>query len=128
LVERVEYVKKFLLRTLLAGKKLNIVHQQQIARPKPRRELLRGLVLQRVYEIQKKLFGRYVGNGAIRIVGNEIITNRLQQMRFSQSHPAVNKQRIKPRLSRRSGDSHGGAMGELAVGPYNKFIQSEPLV
>src|SRR5215510_6039479 len=92
--ERVERMKKFLLRSLLASQKLNVVNQKKIGLAITLSEFDQIAVLDRVDELVDEQFARHVDYLHVLPFCPDELANGLHQMCLAETDAAVNKQRI----------------------------------
>ena len=113
-VERVERVEKFLLRTFLARKKLDIVNQKNVSLTVFLAEFDERSVLDGINELICKLFTGKV-NDLCRFIGClDMVADRVEQMGLAQSAHAINEKRVVGRR-RRLRHCQSSRVSELAV-------------
>ena len=121
--ERVERVKKFFLRTLLAAKKLDVVDQKEISLAIAFSELDQITVLDRIDELVDEELTGEVHHLRVFFLRPHVLTNRLHQMRFAEADAAVNKEWIVS-ARRRLRDSETGGMRNLVVRADHKRFET----
>src|SRR5213075_2473991 len=93
LVERVEGVEELLLDSLLVLEELHVVDQQQVVVAVPLLEALDALVAQRVDEVVHEGLARDVADGQRARMLENVVRDRLQQVRLAKAGTAVDEQR-----------------------------------
>ena len=116
-VEGVEGMEKLLLDAFLALQELDIVDQQNIQLPVLLAELGQLAVLQSLNELIGEALARQVSDPGVLLVGQDVMTDRLKQVRLAQTHATKEKQRIVsvPRLL---SHAHAGCMRVMVVGTH----------
>src|SRR5436305_9390272 len=92
--QRIEGVKKFLLRAFLAAEKLNVVNTEQIGLAITLPEFDQIVVLNRVDEFVDEKLARKINHLGVFLFRQSILADRLHQMRFAKTDTAINKKRI----------------------------------
>src|SRR5882762_2640225 len=92
--KRVESVEEFLLGTLFAPEKLNIVNQKKIGLAIPLPEFDQITVLDRVDELVDEQFTGDIDHLHIFLLRPNILPDGLHQMGLAETDTAVNEQRI----------------------------------
>src|SRR5919108_947027 len=93
-VKRVEGMKKFLLGSLLTSNELNIVKNQNIYVPKFALELIHFVASERAYKLVHKRFRTEIVDFESRTFVSCLMTYGVNQVSFSQTDTAVDKQRV----------------------------------
>ena len=125
--QRLKCIEKLFLRALFVRKKLHIVNQQQIERMVAVLELIESFALVRLHHVRHKLLCVDVKNLRKRLVLKQFIANRMHQVRFAQTHAAVNEQGV-IKMPRSTRDMHGGGAGHAVSGAFNQRAKSQPCV
>ena len=112
----VEGVKELLLRTFLAGQKLNVVDAKQIRLTVALPEFDQIVVLDRVDEFVDEQFARKVNHLRIFLLCDDVLPNRLHQVGLAETDAAVNEKRVIG-ASRGLSDRKAGRMRDLIVWP-----------
>ena len=89
-----ERIEEFFLRSVLVGKKLHIVDQQQIERVVALLELVKSAALVGLNHIRHKLLGVDVENFGIWAVGQQLVAHGMHQVGFAQAHTAIDEKRV----------------------------------
>src|SRR5437016_9587500 len=110
----VESVKEFLLRSLLASEKLDVVNQENISLAITLPEFDEITVLDRVDEFVDEQLTRDVDHLHVSSFRPHILSDGLHQMGFAQANAAVNEQRI-VRARRRLRDGKTGCVRDFIV-------------
>ena len=109
LMQVVEQVEKLLLGFLLSAEKLNVIDNQDIYLTEGMGELSQGVVLDGIYEIVRECLTRQVQNLSTGLKGDNLITDGVSQVGFSQSNFSVNEKWVEAGLARTIGDGHTSA-------------------
>ena len=112
--ERVERVKKFLLRAFLAGEELDVVNEQHVHLAVALAEFHERAVLDRVNELVRELLARDVGNFRTLAVREDMLADGVHEVRFPESHSAVEKERV-VNFARRLRDGAARGVRKLVV-------------
>src|SRR5437764_53629 len=110
----VERVKEFLLRSLLASEKLDVVNQEKISLAIALPEFDEITVLDRVDEFVDEQLTRDVEHLHVFSFRPHILPDGLHQMGFAQANAAVNEQWV-VRARRRLRDGKTGGMRDFIV-------------
>ena len=108
---RVEQVEEFLLGAALAAEELDVVDQQDVERAVVPLELLEALVLVGADDVGDVGLRVGVADLGGRVLRQDVVADRLDQVRLAQPHAAVDEQRVVGR--RMLGDLQRGGAGEL---------------
>src|SRR5262249_37691155 len=92
--ERVERVKKFLLRPLLASEKLNVVNQKKVRLAITLSEFYQIAVLNRVDELVDEKLTRDVDHLHVFPLGPDKLADGLHQMGLAEADAPVNEKRV----------------------------------
>ncbi|CSC15440.1 Uncharacterised protein [Vibrio cholerae] len=92
--QRVKGVEELFLRTLFVGKELNIVDQQGIYTAIVAFEFFNRVVLQGFYHVLHETLRVHVHHFSVRVVINNRVTHRMQQVRFTQTSAAIQKEGV----------------------------------
>src|SRR5260370_39669659 len=92
--ERIECVKKFLLRTFLAAEKLNVVNAEQVSLAVTLAEFDQVVVLNCVDKFVDEKLARKINHLHVFLFREHILPDRLHQVRFAKTDAAVNKNRV----------------------------------
>src|SRR2546423_12241848 len=125
--KRVERVKEFLLRPLLAPKKLDIIDEQKIGLAIALSEFDEITVLDRIDELVDELFTREVDHLHVFSFRPHILPDGLHQMGFAQANAAVNEQWI-VRARRRLRDGKTGGMRDFIVRADDERLECVPRI
>ena len=113
--QRVEGVEEFFLGAVLAGKKLDVVNQQQIQRVVVALEFVKGLVLVGAHDVGHIAFGVDVADFGLRVLLEHVVANGLNQVGLTQAHATVDKQRVVGLVARVLGNLHGRGTRQLVT-------------
>src|SRR5438093_3838973 len=125
--KRVERVKKFLLRPLLASKKLYVVNQEEVGLPITLSEFDQITVLDCVDELVDEELTRDVDHLHVFPFCPDELADRLHQMGLAQAHAAVNEQRV-VRARRRLRDGKTGGVRNFVVRPVDERFECVPRI
>ena len=109
--QRVEQVEELFLRAALAAEELDVVDQQQVERAVIALEIVERLVLVGAHDVGHVRLGMDVADLRGRILLQDLVADRLDQVRLAEAHAAVDEQRVVRR--RMLGDLHAGGAREL---------------
>jgi len=125
--EGVECMKEFLLKAFLSGEKVNIVDQEQVHTAVTLSELKRLIGLKRINEFVDEGFGRDVANAGRSSMGEDIMTDGLHEVGFTEARVAVDKEGV---ISFGGRLSHGHACGvsKTVGGAHDECIKLELFV
>src|SRR5437660_12872012 len=123
----VESVKEFLLRSLLASEKLDVVNQENISLAITLPEFDEITVLDRVDEFVDEQLTRDVDHLHVSSFRPHILSDGLHQMGFAQANAAVNEQRI-VRARRRLRDGKTGGMRDFIVRADDERLECVPRI
>ena len=93
-VQRIEGVKKLGLGPFFSSQKLNVVDQQHVDGSIPLSEVDHTVVAYGVDHLVHEPLGRDVGELQVPIVLQDVLADSVHQVRFSQTHAAVDEQRV----------------------------------
>jgi hypothetical protein len=114
--ERVECVKKFLLRTFFAAEELNVVNAKQIGLAIAFAEFDQVIVLNRVDEFVDEKFARKINHLHVFLFRQNVLADRLHQVRLAKTDAAVDKKRVVS-ARRRLRHSEAGRMRDFIIRP-----------
>ena len=120
-------MEKFLLRTLLAGDKLNIVNQKQVSHAVLAAEGLHIAFLNRGDQFVGEILAFYINNAEIRVRTANHIADCIQKVGFAQTGLTINKERVVV-FSRMICDRNGSRVGELVGRTNNEVFKGVLLV
>ena len=109
--QRVEQIEELFLRPALAAEELDIVDEQQVERPVVALEVVEGLVLIGADDVGHVGLGVDVADLRIGARIEDVIADRLDQVRLAETHAAVDEQRVVG--GRMLGDLEAGGAREL---------------
>ncbi len=92
--EGLESVEKLFLGAVLVGEELHVVDQEQIERVVLLLELVEGLALVGLDHVRHELLGMDVEDLAARLVGQQLVTHSVHQVRLAQADSAINEERV----------------------------------
>ncbi len=115
LVEGVERVEELFLRTLAVREELDVVDDENVDLPERRLELVHSIAAQRRDELSHEDFCTQVRDAGVRIRLDGGMSDGIGEVRFAESHPAVEKERIVV-VARLSGDGFARRVRELVAG------------
>ena len=121
-VERVEGVEELGLRAFLAGEELDVVNEQHVDRPIAFAKVEDAVVAHGVDHLVHEPLGRDVGEFQMPIVLQHVVADGVHQMRLSETHAAVDEQRV-VRARGCFGDSAARGMGELIGWPDDEGVE-----
>ena len=99
-IERVERVKELLLRLIFSRKKLNVVQQEGVAGiAVPLAEFGHRRGLERRDELVDEVFRGDIDDARVRLLFEQPVANRIDEMRLAQARSTAEKQRIEPSAS-----------------------------
>ena len=93
-VQRVKGVEELLLRALLAGDELDVVHQQHVHRAKPFAETQHAIEAQRVDHFVREFLRADVRQAHRRVALLDQVAHRLHQVRLPHPHAAIQEKRV----------------------------------
>src|SRR6056297_53679 len=125
--QRVEGVKEFLLRAVLAGDELHVIDHQHVDRAEHLLEIHDLAVAQRLHEAIHELLGREVKHGHVGAKLDQVPGDGVHQVRFAQPHATVKEQRVEGGLAA-LGDAARGCMGKLIGLADHETVEAEPFV
>ncbi len=111
LVERVEGVEELLLGALLAGDELDVVDHQDVDAAVAGAEVVHPARSDVVDDIVGERFGGDVHDRQVGVDLERAVTDRVQEVRFAETDPAVHEERIELAAGM-IGNGQGGGMGE----------------
>ena len=95
LVERVERVEELFLRLRLAGEKLDVVDEEQVAPlAVARAELVHPLVLERLHELVHEPLGADVDDARARALLADAVRDRVDEVRLAEPRAAADEERV----------------------------------
>ena len=109
--QRVEQVEELFLCPTLAAEELDVIDEQQVERSVIALEVVEGLVLISADDVGYIGLGVDVANLRIRVGVENVIADRLDQVRLAQPNAAINEQRVVRR--RMFGDLQARRASEL---------------
>ena len=109
--QRVEQVEELFLRAVLAAEELDVVDQQQVERAVVALEVVEGLVLVGAHDVGDVGLGVDVADLRRRVALQDVVADRLDQVRLAEPDAAVDEQRVVG--GRVLGDLHAGGAREL---------------
>src|SRR5690554_3628065 len=127
LKQRIKGVEKLFLRTLLAGKELDIVDQQGVDRTVVAFEFVDGVQLQRLDHIGHKSFRTQVRHLGLRVTTDNLVTDGVHQVGFTQAYTAIKEQRVIGAAGVLC-HLHGGCTGQLVGFTFYKGIEGKGFV
>ena len=104
-------MEKLLLSGRFARNELDIVDHQHVNRAHLLAEFLIGLLGDGVNQLIGEIFGGDIEQLRARIVGNDVMTDGVHQVRLAQTDAAVKEQRVIC-IGRQFGNRKGSRMGE----------------
>ena len=126
-VERVEGVEELLLRALLVGQDVDVVHHQHVHVAVLVAEGGQVPVLERADEVIDEGLAGEVEDLEGRGAHQQRVAHRLQKVRLAQSHVAVEEERVVG-LAGRLRDPHRGGVGEAVAGSDHEVVEPVLLV
>jgi len=123
IVQGVEGVEKLLLCPVLAGQELNVIHQQDVDVPVPFAKQQHLVVADTIDQLIHEPLGGHVDQLGLGSFQQDIVADRVHQVRLTQPDTAIDVQRVvgRGRLFRHS---HRGGVGELVAGADDKRIEA----
>ena len=117
-------MEELLLRLLLAGDKLNIVHQQKIGAAVLCAQLLAAADLNGMNEIVRKVVALDVHDFRFRVFRMQRAADGEKKVRFAETGVAVNEERV-IELAGIFRHGNGGGVGVFVRRPYDEVIERE---
>ena len=121
-MERVEGVEEFILRTLLAGNKLNIVHEKQVSMAVFIAEFHIFALLQGGDQFVGELVAFDINDLGVGTLAVDLAGDGIEQMGLAETAGAIEKQGIVA-LMQSVGHRHRGGVGEAVGGAYHKAVK-----
>ncbi len=115
-------MEKLRLRAFLTGNKLHIVDQQHVNGSIALAKIDNAIVPHRIDHLVHEALGRDVRQLQVAVVPQNILTDRVHQMRFAEPHAAIDKQRV-VRSRGRLGNRTAGGMGELVRRAHDESVE-----
>ncbi len=122
--QRIECVKEFLLRGILAGNELHVIDHQHVDRAEDFLEIHDLPFAQRLHEAVHELLGRQVKHAQVRAAGLQFMRDGMHQVGLAQADPAVQEQGVegdRPAL----GHPAGGGMGQFVGLADHKTVEGK---
>src|SRR5581483_11839310 len=94
IVQSVKSMKELFLRAFLAGKELDVIDQQHVRLTVTFAEFDERAVLNRVDEIVRKSFARNIDDLHVFAAADDVLTDRVHEVRFAETDAAVNEKRV----------------------------------
>jgi hypothetical protein len=116
--------KKLLLRRVLPGDELHVVHQQHVELPVAPLELMHPLEAQGVDQVVQEALGRQVQHARVGLAAQHLLSDRVHQVRLAEADAAVQEERVVG-ARRRLGDRARGRVRELVRGAHDERIEGE---
>ena len=125
--KRIERVKEFFLRTLLASEKLDVVYQEEIDLAITLSEFDQITVLDRVDELVDEQFTGDINHLYVFLLGPNVLADGLHQVGLAKTDTAINEQRVVGARGRlRHGES--GGMRNFVVRTDHERFEGIPWV
>ena len=109
----VEGVEEFLLRAVLAGNELHVVHHQHVHVTEHAFEIHDGTFAQGLHEAVHELFRRQIQHLRGRMIDLIVMGDGVHQVRLAQAHAAIQEQGV---------EAHRPALGHAARGGMGQFV------
>ncbi len=122
LMQRVKCMEKFLLSRFFPSQELNVVNQQNVYVAVFVAKAFRPVVPDGVDEFIREFLRGNVHDAACRVMFQNVMADRMHQVRFSQPDPSVQKQRVVC-FGKRLGDGERCRMGEPVPGSDHERIE-----
>ncbi len=121
-IQGIKRVEELSLGPFLAGNELDVVNQQHIHAAIPLAELQNPVVPQRIDHFVHEALRRHVGEFQPAVMPQHVVANRVHQVCFAQTHPAIDEQRV---VRARGGLGHGPArrIGKLVGGADDEGVK-----
>ena len=87
-------MEKLFLRSFFIGKELNVIDQQRINGTVVAFKLFDRIVLQGFYHVLNEAFGVHIHHFGIGLTRHNAVAHRMQQVRFTETRAAIQKQRV----------------------------------
>ena len=126
-VQRVERVEELLLGRVLAGDELDVVHQEHVELAVAPLELVHPLEAQGVDEIVQEALGREVQHARVGVAAQDLLRDRVHQVRLSEADAAVQEERVVGARGR-FGDGARRGVRELVGGADDEGVEREARV
>ncbi len=120
-------MEEFFLSRILAGNKLNIVHQQNVRPPVSLMKFARRPAPDRFDQLVGKLVALNIDNVHVWVIMSDLIADGVKQMGFSQTGVSVNEQGIVER-GRFACHGHRGRMSKFIGRTHNKGFERKFIV
>jgi len=122
LEELVERVEKLFLGALFVGQEVDVIDDEHVRVAVAVTELAHLAGGDGLDELVHKAFARNINNPEIRLLVQDALTNRLQEVRLTQAHAAVNEQRVVGH-ARLIGDGGCCGCGKVVVGAGDEGLK-----
>jgi hypothetical protein len=116
-------VEELFLGALLAGQELDIVDQEEVDRAIALAELGGLVVADCRDQVVGELLARQVLDPEVRVAGGQTMTDGLEEMGLTETHAAIDEQRVVG-LDRRFGDGEAGGLRELIRGAHDEGLEA----
>ena len=123
-VERVERVEELLLGRVLARDELDVVHQEHVELAVAALELVHALEAQGVDQVVQEPLGRQVEHSRVGIAAQDLLGDRVHQVRLAEADAAVEEERVVG-ARRRLRDGARRGVGELVGGSDDEGVERE---
>ena len=120
-------VKKLLLRSLLVGKKLHVVDQEQIQRVVALLELIKSLALVSFNHIRYKLLCMDVENFGVGPLSQQPVAHCMHQMGLAQTDAAIDEERV-VQVAWHARHMHGGSACHAVGTAFNQCVKGQPCI
>ena len=118
----VEGVKELFLRAVLTCDELHVVDHQDINRTEYFLEIHHLAIAQRLHKAIHELFCRQIEDVEVRSSQTQFVSDGMHQVRFTQTHATIQKQRVKRNRPTFSNATRGG-MRQFIGFPDNKILK-----
>src|SRR6185503_18253863 len=122
LIERVERVKELLLHGFLSLEEMDVIDEEEIGFAKAAAKIGGGAVLDRGDELVGELLGSDEGDACLGLPLNNVVTDRLHEVRFAEAGVAVNEKGVVD-LAWRLCDGVRGGGGQLVRFPDDEVVE-----
>jgi len=126
-VKRIEGVEELLLDPFLAGEELDVVNQQHVRLAIFLPKLHQLVVLDAVDVFVGELFGGDVGDTRAFAIGDDVLSDGVQQVGFAEADAAVEEQGVVG-FAGRLGDREGRGVGEIVVVAHDERFKRVPRI
>src|SRR5690606_37014195 len=124
----IENMEENILSTLLTGKVVHVIHNDDVHGLVKIDKVVDGVVLQRVNKLLAELFARHIDNQLIGQVAFNLVADGLGQMGLTQPHTAIDHQWVERGAARLARHSKSRRAGQPVTFALDKIIKRIMLI